>query len=416
MDTPKAKGQRRVAAFVGVFFALLIAVSFVRIGYAKGSCTPFTDACLTPVTADDPLPARLAGYFVKGADFYWQHIIRWLGLARARLPVVSPSAIPHTGECDQVADCPAGQACLNACTDDACRAYTKKCQPHGAGSIEVPQAYAPCSASNICAPGTLCTSTCPAGVQCDIQFRCIPVDGNLGSCSADEECTDVCARNGFPSSGLFGLRAACRDGACGCAVVEIDPKRARASCAGTSEKDPTLLCPISTTDACTEDGVGRLRHTCLLAPAYGGQCIVDAHCSDVDCPPDTDGFCGEGSRCHCRSSSSEAVRCSADTDCAIISCESDETKVCTSNGCACARTENREIACTSDAMCPANCASGFEPACITGSCACRQRPTTEIKPVACQTVSDCNAVSCPAGYDKACQQSTCVCTRTIEQQ
>ena len=63
---------------------------------------------------------------------------------------------------------------------------------------------------------------------------------------------------------------------------------------------------------------------------------------------------------------------SADEACAGITCQPGQKPVCASSACACAATEQKEIACTDASQCTADCPAAYQIACVEGRCACQR--------------------------------------------
>lgn len=348
-----------------------------------------------------PFAARIIPSFLRGAEFYGDLVGRWLA-SLLKLVGLAGGAAGDAGPCDERLRCPRGANCTNVCADESCDVYEKRCLRAAPGIIVLAE-YAPCGPSNVCVQGTMCRRTCPAGAACPVMHRCLKEDVSAGACADAPQCAEACARRGFAPIGTAAWAARCEAGTCRCKLEEFDPEAPISACAAAS--DVAYACPAGSRAACTGG-----RPTCLKDPAFGGQCLDDAECSQVGCTDDAEPFCDSDRRCRCRSIRAETVACAADADCAAIPCEAGQTQACVAGACACAVMEEAppSTACRSAADC-AECAQGYTSACERGACVCQR--TIESGPVPCATAADCGAVACPAGYDKACLESKCACTR-----
>lgn len=355
--------------------------------------------------AKAPFAARIIPNFLRGAGFYGDLVGGWFA-SLLKLVGLAGGEAGDAGPCDERLRCPRGASCTNTCADESCDVYEKRCL-RAATVLTVIAEYAPCGPSNVCIQGTACRRTCPAGTACHVTHRCLKEDVSVGACSSAAQCVEACARQGFPPVGTAAWAARCETGTCRCKLQEFDPEAPISSCGDAS--DIAYACPAGNRAACA-DG----RPTCLKDPAYGGQCLDDAECSQVGCAADAVPFCDTDKRCRCRSVRAETIACTADADCAAVPCEAGQTQACVAGACGCAIMEEAPplAACRSAADC-AECAQGYAAACEQGSCACQR--TVEKGPAACATVDDCGAIACPAGYDQACLESKCSCTRTVKE-
>ena len=367
------------------------------------------------LAAESPAPTGIAWFTTnlkKGWEYYLQTLRGWIGgvAHRSRTTEDTGSAT----SCEEQSDCPQGQACLNFCPSGDCDVMPKRCGP-GPSEIKILPAWSSCSPAAVCAKGSLCTRTCPKGAECATVMRCVPTASKSPSCGDAISCVSHCRSQGLPPIGFSAFKAYCAEGSCGCAVQEIDPDLKRETCTGTTGADAALLvCASGTSPGCTSEK-GTTRLTCLKAPEFGGQCLTDGQCGNVNCPSGTQPFCDTDSLCRCRGRLQQALKCAADADCSAIECPGGQAKVCSSGACACGSTTmiEQDVVCSTAADCPGSCASGFQHACVASKCACQR--TVESGPVTCSTLADCGGVSCPAGYEKTCHNAICACARQVQQ-
>ncbi len=413
---------------------LLIFVFFAAWGPSSvlAACPASTPNCVETAVRPD-LAARIGRNFLRGTEQYVKTVGGWLARALSFFGInIFGVGAGENAACDEKTRCGPGLACLNICDDAAgCNTLLKRCvkasaglllQFQATGQIEIRAAFTSCGTDNLCSGNTICTRTCPVGVDCRTSHRCLPPEPAGKACASDDECRADCERRGFPPVGSVAIKAVCEQRSCGCKIEEADPNLDRTAC-----PDPAavrnVIClggtaPACTTEACAKPGCPA-RATCLAAPEFGGQCLNDADCRGIACTAGAAPFCDADRRCRCRRTETVTVSCSTDAECSAIPCDPGQAKACVAGACACAVSETpatletKGTACAADAECPRNCPEGYVPACRNGDCGCR-RPAENV-PVSCAAVADCAAVSCPSGYEKACLNNQCACTRRIEQ-
>lgn len=397
---------------------------------ALSACPPSAPDCVAAAVAKPNPAVRIGQNFLRGTAYYFDTVGGWfknlLALFGFDLFGVGKA---ENAPCDDKTSCGPGLACLNVCSEiTSCNTLFKRCvkapanllvQFQATGELEIRAPYTSCGTENLCGGVSVCTRTCPDGVNCPVTHRCLPPEPGGGACGRDNECLAVCRKRGFPPVGTAAIRAACQQGTCRCLIEEADPNLNRVACPDPAAVQ-NVICLGGTAAACTADACAKpgchARPTCLTAPELGGQCLNDAECGAISCAAGAAPFCDADRRCRCRSFKSEVVGCSADAECAAIPCDPGQAKACVAGTCACAiseTTETEKTACATDSECPQNCPTGYVPACRDGACGCQR--TAENVPVSCTAVTDCGAVSCPAGYEKACLNNQCACTRTTTQ-
>ena len=360
-----------------------------------------------------PIYLDVGRNFTTGARFYFHTLGAWLDDLLGVLGLKGRGGSSGEGTaCQASSPCGSGLVCLNVCADASCGRFEKRCVK-GANHVVVLGEYSPCSAKDLCMDGTDCTDVCPQGMDCgDAAYRCLKPVAPSGHCDIDSECLSTCGQLPYPPIGPSAYAASCVQGACRCATLLTKPGAARVAC--PENMTQSLSCPTGThagcaaSDCATGDCPPML--TCLTAPAYGGECLGDAECSDAACPQGSEPFCGDDRRCKCRVKEVQTIACQTAAECGAGVCAANEIAACVNGACACAPA-GVVSSCQTDAECAA-CPQDYTPACQSGSCTCQK---TKVVPFACQTVDDCGAVSCPEGYDKGCQDSVCVCSRQVPQ-
>ncbi len=377
-----------------------------------------------PAAAAEPLPScdwyqaacRASRAFIRGARYFGTTVAGWFGgladALRGKAGIVA-----QNGNCEDDGDrCAPGLACLNTCTSKVeCAVYEKRCVKAPA-KVLVQPAYTPCSNANICASGTHCTRTCPRGASCAVSYRCLPDVTEAPVCATPGDCEATCAKRGLPPVASSALRASCAAGSCLCTFEETDPSLLPVACPTGS--DDRMICPTGQLAGCTLQGCAggtcdAPRLTCLTAPEFGGLCLDDPACRRVTCTQGAAPFCDTDMKCRCKSFETETISCTSNGQCAGISCPSGQKPACASGACACAATEQVEIACTDASQCSGDCPADYRLACVQGRCACQR--TVDAGPISCQNDTECGSILCPADYQKTCYKLQCACTRTTTQ-